>query len=399
MRFSQHPDCSQRRTTQPLDTALSFAHVNHGEPAVCALSEAHQCKAKYTFAFASCFMRAAQDHRPRTAILLQFTGIGDLIWHIHYFRLIAERSHNGQVTIIAQPSTLARGFIGHEPWVEEIIDHDHRPRRGEGRKGQHAGLRGMHRMASQLRQRQFDRIILFSGRASRGLVAWLSGIPTRMGFGYRWLQRIFLSQGPYIPAYTGQSVAAFHEASAFMVAHGFCGAPIPPRLEVPAAFVAQMQTRLSHLQRPWYALAIGTSEVHKQWGAANFAELAKRLIEERGGSVILLGGPGETTLAQEIKSAIPPALHPHVAIVTDAPPLGSAAVLQLADACIGNDTGMTNVAAAVQTPSYALLGERPPLEHDPVYLHNIRAKRLTDITAAHVMSHLPHLSAGVAASR
>ena len=87
------------------------------------------------------------------------------------------------------------------------------------------------------------------------------------------------------------------------------------------------------------------------------------------------------------------------AIVTDAPPLGSAAGLQLADACIGNDTGMTNVAAAVQTPSYALLGERPPLEHDPVYLHNIRAKRLTDITAAHVMSHLPHLSAGVAASR
>ncbi len=40
-------------------------------------------------------MRAAQDHRPRTAILLQFTGIGDLIWHIHYFRLIAERSRNG----------------------------------------------------------------------------------------------------------------------------------------------------------------------------------------------------------------------------------------------------------------------------------------------------------------
>ena len=105
-------------------------------------------------------MRAAQDHRPRTAILLQFTGIGDLIWHIHYFRLIAERSHNGQVTIIAQPSTLTRGFIGHEPWVEEIIDHDHRPRRGEGRKGQHAGLRGMHRMASQLRQRQFDRMLV-----------------------------------------------------------------------------------------------------------------------------------------------------------------------------------------------------------------------------------------------
>lgn len=334
-----------------------------------------------------------QDNQPRTAILLQFSGIGDLIWHIHYFRLIAARSQNGQVTIVALPSTLARGFIGHEPWVEEIIDHDYRPRRGEGRKGQHAGLRGMLRMASQLRQGRFDRIILFSGRASRGLLAWLSGAPIRMGFGYRWQQRIFLNQGPYIQAYTGQSVAIFHEASAFMVAHGFCSAPIAPRLEVPAEFVAQAQARLSHLHRPWYALAIGTSEARKQWGAANFSELAKRLIEERDASVILLGGPGETALAQEIQSAIPVALQTRVAIVTDAAPMGSAAVLQLAAACIGNDTGMTNAAAAVRTPSYAILGERPLLEHDPVYLHNIRAKRLTDITAAHVMSQLSQLTA------
>lgn len=387
------------RDTQQFVTHLALAHVNHGQPVVCTMPGVPQGKAKYAFAFAPYFMRPAQDDRPRTAILLQFTGIGDLIWHLHYFRLIAERSHSGRVTIIAQPSTLARDFIGDETWVEEIIDHDHRPRRGERRKGQHAGLSGMQRMANQLRQRHFDRIILFSGRTSRGLIAWLSGIPMRMGFGYRWLQRFFLSQGPYIQAYTGPSVAAFHEASAFMVAHGFCATPIAPRLEAPGEFLAQMQTRLSHLLRPWYALAIGTSELHKQWGAANFSDLARRIIEERHGSLVLLGGPGEFTLAQEIKAALPEAIQSHVAIVTDAPPLGSAAVLQLADACIGNDTGMTNVAAAVRTPSYVLLGERPTLEHDPVYLHNIRAQRLSDITAEQVMKLLPPLSPSVAVSR
>ncbi len=139
--------------------------------------------------------------------------------------MIAEHSRNGQVTIVAQPSTLTRAFIGKEAWVEKIIDHDHRPRRGEKRTGQHAGLAGMRRMARQLQEGSFDRIILFSGRSSRGLIAWLSDIPTRMGFGYRRLQRLFLNQGPYIPAHKGPSVAAFHEASAFMVAHGSLPSP------------------------------------------------------------------------------------------------------------------------------------------------------------------------------
>mgnify|MGYP002131221477 CR=1 FL=1 len=49
------------------------------------------------------------------------SGIGDLIWHIHYFKMIAEQSRNGQVTVVAQPSTLTRAFIGKEPWVEDVI--------------------------------------------------------------------------------------------------------------------------------------------------------------------------------------------------------------------------------------------------------------------------------------
>ena len=49
-----------------------------------------------------------------------------------------------------------------------------------------------------------------------------------------------------------------------------------------------MQERLAHLPRPLYALAIGTSETHKQWGVERFAQLATRLIEQ-GAGVILLG--------------------------------------------------------------------------------------------------------------
>lgn len=330
-------------------------------------------------------MLPTNDKRPRTVVLLQYTGIGDLIWHIQYFKAIAGQSQGGRVTVVAQPSTLARAFIGKEPWVEAVIDHDHRPRRGEKRQGRHAGLLGMWRMAQQLKQGRFDRIVLFSGRISRGLIAALSGIPVRIGFGYKPLQRIFLNQAPYIPAHQGPSLAVYPEASALMVAHGFCQQPIIPRLEPPAERVLQMQQRLAHLPRPLYAFAIGTSEAHKQWGVKPYAELAQCLIE-RGAGVVLVGGPAEVQLAREIEALVLQAARHAFAIVTDAPVLGSAAALKVADVCVGNDTGMINVAAAVGRPSYVLIGARGTLDQDPERMNNVRAAKLSDITVDQVLN-------------
>ena len=322
-------------------------------------------------------MPASQDTRPRTVVMLQYTGIGDLIWHIPYFKAIAEQSQGGRITLVSQLSTMSRPFLAHEPWVEDIIDHDHRPRRSENRKGQHSGLRGMWRMGRRLRAAHFDRIILFSGRPSRGLVPAFSGIPQRLGFGYNPLQRIFLNHPPYIRRYEGPSLAVYPEATAFAIAHGFCKEPLVPRIEPPAEWVERMQARLAPLPRPLYAFAIGTSETYKQWGAQNFAHLARALIQ-RGGGVMLLGGPAERALAQDIWRRIPEALRARVHIVTDVPVLGSAAALRVADVCVGNDTGMVNVSAAVGTPTYVLIGSRPTLNHDPL-MHMIRAPSLRDI--------------------
>ncbi len=329
-------------------------------------------------------MLSTNDKRPRTVVLLQYTGIGDLIWHVQYFKAIAGQSQGGQVTIVAQPSTLTRALIGKERWVEAVIDHDHRPRREEKRRGRHAGLLGMWRMAQQLKQGRFDRIVLFSGRISRGLVAALSGIPLRIGFGYKPLQRICLNQGPFVQAYQGPAVAAYHEATDLMLQHGFCSQPIVPRLDVPDELLRAMQQRLAQLPRPLYALAIGTSETHKQWGIPSYAELAQRLLEQ-GAGVLLLGGPAEVRLAREIEALIPSAVRHGLAVLTDAPVLGSAAALKVADVCVGNDTGMVNVAAAVATPTFVLIGHRRPLDHDPAHLFNVQAETLAAVSVEQVL--------------
>lgn len=332
-------------------------------------------------------------------VVLQHTGIGDLVWHIQYLKLVAESSRQGRITLVAQPSTLARSLIGHEPWLERLIDHDHRPRRGEKRRGRHAGLRGMRAMAAELKAGGFERIVLFSGRPSRGLIAWLSGIPIREGYGYRLLQRMFLTQGPYIGAHTGATPRVYPEATAFMLAHGYCDKPIVPRIDLPPDQIEPMRRRFAHLPRPLHALAIGTSEAHKQWGARNFSALAQALVED-GGGVLLCGGHGEAQLAAEIRASVPEPGRAAVDVLTDATVLGSAAALHAADACVGNDTGMVNVAAAVGCPTLALIGPRPPLDHDPVHLHSLTGPRLADITVEQVLDRLRTLrrAAGNAAA-
>lgn len=324
------------------------------------------------------------DTRPRTAVQLQLNGMGDLVWHAQYFRCIAEQSQGGQVSVITAPTTMARELIGHEPWVREVIDFDRRPRRSERRRGRHSGLLGPLRFGAELAPKGFDRMVLFSDHPGRAVIAcWRAGIRTRLGYGATWFQRLLLSRAPRIRMYEGPAVAGYKDATAFAIAQGFCDAPIVPRISVRPDALARMQQRLAGLPRPLHALAIGASEPYKQWGEDNFVALASRLAA-RGHGVLLLGGPAESNLAQAILARIDPSLRAGVAPMVDATVAESVAALSLAQCCVGNDTGAVNIAAAVGTPAFVVLGPRPPLEQDPEKLQLLQAASLSDIRAVDV---------------
>jgi len=321
------------------------------------------------------------DTRPRTAVLLQQNGMGDLVWHAEYFRRVAETSRDGQVTLIAPPTVMARELLGHEPWLREVVDFDRRPRRSENRRGSHSGPAGLLRFARELAPKKLERIVLFSDHPGRALfVAWRAGIATRVGYGTTWLQRRLLTRSPWIRRYEGPAVASYQEASAFAIAQGWCDAPLVPRISVRPDALARMQPRLAPLPRPLHALAIGASEPFKQWGEDRFVELAT-LLATRGHGVLLLAGPAEATLAQSILAHLDASSRANVAAMTDGSVADSVAALSLAQSCIGNDTGVVNMAAAVGTPTFVVLGPRPPLEHDPRTMRLLQAPSLQDIRA------------------
>ncbi|MDY0745506.1 glycosyltransferase family 9 protein [Paucibacter sp. R3-3] len=328
-------------------------------------------------------MTMTTDTRPRTAVQLQTNGMGDLVWHAEYFRCIAEQSQGGQVTVIAAPTTMARDLIGHEPWLREVIDFDRRPR--NGRRGRHSGLDGLMRMGAELAPKRLDRMVMFSDHPGRAvIVCWRAGIRTKLGYGATWLQRLLLTKAPRIAMYDGPPVTGTYlDATAFAIAQGFCSAPLVPHINVRPDALARMRERLAAWSQPGFALSIGSSEPFKQWGAENFAELAARLART-GAGVLLVGGPSETALAQAITAGIASELRPQVLSLTDAPVADTVAAMSLMRACIGNDTGATNIAAAVGTPAWVLMGARPPLMHDPSRMKMLEGASLADISPAAV---------------
>jgi heptosyltransferase-2 len=290
------------------------------------------------------------------AVVQPLPGIGDMIWHLPHIHAIA--AHLGEpVTLIAKPRSLADQLMEGDPAVREVLWVDLNPM---GRRGAHDGLPGIARLASALRAHRFRSFIMLHHSHTITAAALLAGIPDRRGYGWG-AQRWLLSGGPYLP----RNIARLHpntRATRFLEAAGIPLASIEPHLTIRQAALEEANAVLASLPRPFVALGIGSSEPSRQFGAARLAALAADLLREDWAAVVLIGGPGDQKLADQIVAAM------GEYAARTLPVLGlriqpSAALLSRAGFYVGNNTGMMNLSAAVGVRTYGLFGTYPPFYH------------------------------------
>lgn len=330
-----------------------------------------------------------QDLRPKTVVLQHDLGIGDLVFRLPYIRAVADQSRGGMVTLIARPTCHARDLLRAESCIEAIIDYD-RWRKAD-RRGHHRGLLGHWRLTREVRQGHFNRMVIFSDRIRYALLAMLAGIPERIGyggFGWNWPQRFFLTRKPFVTQYRGPCNSNYQLATDLAIKHGFANAPLIPRLRVLDEMEEQWAQELATLPKRRFALAMGASVKAKDWGWQNFAALAERLLLT-GSGVVCLGGKAEAGLLQSLWNNVMPELRTHLRVMAPPSVLDSAAIARQCTACIGNDTGMVNVAAACEVTTVILMGNRPTLGHDPA----LRALTAPSVTAIKVDDALRALTA------
>ena len=214
-------------------------------------------------------------------------------------------------------------------------------------------------LAARLRREGYGRVLVMPRTWKAALAPFMAGIPERTGFAgelrfgllndLRWGERA-------LPRMVDRCAALALPK----------GAPLPPdyplpELEVPTQEIAAWRQRLGLAEgRPLAAFAPGAVGPSKRWPASYFAETARRLAAQ-GFSVIVLGGPGETSLAAEIGAG-----QGHVRDLTGADLRNAILGLAAADVAVSNDSGLLHVAAALGTPSIGIFGPTSPWHWAPL---------------------------------
>lgn len=295
----------------------------------------------------------------RTLIVQPLPGIGDMVWHLPHIQAIAATTESGRVDILTKPRSQADRLLIAERSVERILWLE--------RSSNHAGMRGLWRLAALLRRGHYQRVWILHGSTRYALAAWLAGIPQRIGYGVGG-QRYFLNHNARLPT-------AYRHAHPTLRATALLDAlhiPIhaaEPHLSVCPNAQRSIYQRFAAVPQPWIALGIGSSEPYKQWGAPRFADLALELPHSIVGAVFIVGGPNERALANEILHLVKQGGGTAWDAV-DLPLEQTAALLAQCRGFIGNDTGVLNMAAALKIPSLGLFGGSPPLTHSQ-FIHAV----------------------------
>jgi ADP-heptose:LPS heptosyltransferase len=96
----------------------------------------------------------------------------------------------------------------------------------------------------------------------------------------------------------------------------------------------------------------------KRWPAASYAQLITRLQDSHAGRIVILEGPDEAGVGDEIARSLPAI---RVPILRLTGPLGdTAAVLERSQFCIGSDSGLGHLCAAVGTAPITLFAPADP---------------------------------------
>ncbi len=119
---------------------------------------------------------------------------------------------------------------------------------------------------------------------------------------------------------------------------------------------------MGNLHTPPTSIAIhpGSGGARKCWPVSHFAAVIRALWAGRT-PVLLLAGPADTERITELLQQLPSAPRPNLLnVVIDAPLLRVAELLQGCKGYLGNDSGITHLAALLNVPTLALFGPSDP---------------------------------------
>ena len=312
----------------------------------------------------------------RKALLISLDLVGDLVWAAPAISSVKENNPDTVVHLLVHPKNmpLARMIKG----VDEVIAFDapwlaklHDPK---GETGRRAGR--LNRLVTRLRLfcAGYDMAIDLRGDSGNIKLAYFTGAPARVGVLGRSMGALQPSRIKYMLTQPVQPAALsglhiLERNIGIMAEAGLCpvgGAAGPPvqdsRWLTPGSPEKERVKRLLADAQfkgsgPLIGIQPGASRVEKRWNIGGFAETARRMMQDYGARVVVAGSADERYLGAHIAASTP-----GVADLTGRTDMaGFAALVDICDLFITNETSAISIASAVGTPAVCLMTGVPEL--------------------------------------
>lgn len=306
--------------------------------------------------------------------------IGDAVMTMPAIRSLKLTHPDARITLLVKP-WVSRLFEK-DPNVDEIILYT----------DTYQGLAGKFRLAREIKIHNFCMAMLFQNAFDAAFIAFLAGIPARIGYN-RDGRRLLLTKA--IPF--DDQAKALHHIEYYLDLVRKAG--FSPKYECPWIYLSieerlEARNKLQSLRRPVVGINPGaTFGSSKRWRPGRFAEVAYRVISEMQGSAVIFGGPSEEQIAEEIQQRILNLLSLtkggfqeglNSSLFTDRSLLNLAgktdireliSLISECDLLVTNDSGPMHIGYAVRTPVVAIFGSTSPEHTGPVGAKDVAIKK------------------------
>ncbi len=270
-------------------------------------------------------------------LIIQPDHIGDVLLATPMIRALRQRFPESKLDILV--GSWAEDIVVNNPDVDEVIVFNF----NQFKRGRQSDPEKWDTFF-KVRSNKYDLAVM--ARSRNKLIrwfAWAAGIPNRIGFevpGKDGLLTLKVKQKDPREHVVRRNLR---------IAEALGAATNDPKLVLKTSRESDKwaQNLVADLPRPLLGINPGAGTPAKQWPAARFNELARKLQAEYQGTIITTGGPGDVELVKRVSRDIVPA-----PIIT----AGKSSLLELAalgkqlDLYISNDSGPMHIVAAMGTP-------------------------------------------------
>lgn len=235
------------------------------------------------------------------------------------------------------------------------------------------GLRSVWRNARRLRPQHFDIGFCLPPSFGSALMFRMAGIKRRVGHAADRRGWLLTDSLPYLP--NGKRP---HRADGYLellsCVWGHAQTDRRLRYDPGESARADADRLLGNFPgRSVLAVAPGAAQPNKLWPASRFAEVCRRWLETAEASVILTGGSSDRSVADVVMRGIDSS---RVLNLCGAGSLAlTGAIIERTHLFLGNDSGLSHLAAAVGVPVVVISGPGDPGEVSPLTENAITVKK------------------------